>query len=262
MKKKGIGGALYIALILLLMYLPMIVVVLYSFNASTSRSSYAFTGFSLKNYTALFNDTRGLLPALGTSLRLAVYSCGLSLVIGTLGAVGMVRRKFRLMGALENLSTLPIMVPEIILGMAFMSLFSFLGLQSGMLTLVIAHTTFCIPYIYIIVKGRLSEMDVSLLEAARDLGANPRRVFFDITLPLITPAVLSGTMLAFAMSMDDFVISFFVTSTTTTLPLRIYSSVKIGVPLTINAISTLMLAVVFLAVGLRTLVLPKKRKLS
>lgn len=260
-RRKSIWAPLYLTVMLLLMYLPIIVVVLYSFNANTSRYPNEFTGFSLQFYRALFQDTKGLLAALKSSLILAGLSCGIAMVIGTLGAVGMARRKFRMQGMLENMSVLPIMVPEIILGMAFLAVFTAVGLQFGMLTLVLAHVTFCTPYIFIIVKGRLTGMDPSLAEASRDLGASPMRTFMEITLPLIMPAVLSGVTLAFAMSMDDFVISFFVTgATTTTLPLRIYSSVKTGVSLQVNALCTLMLAVVALIMALRQMFLSGKSK--
>ena len=159
----------------------------------------------------------------------------------------MARRKFRLGGTLEGLSLLPAMTPEIIMAMGFLAVFTAAGLPFGMLTLVLAHVTFCVPYIYIVVKGRLAGMDPDLPNAARDLGASPARAFWTVTLPLILPGVLSGTLLAFAMSMDDFVISFFVTGPgTTTLPVKIYSSVRMGVSLQVNALSTLMLATVFL----------------
>ena len=246
-------------LVLILMYLPIAVVVLYSFNANTSRFPTAFTGFSLQHYRGLLRDTKGLVTALKSSLILALCSCGISMVIGTLGAVGMTRRKFRGQGSIENLALLPIMVPEIILGMAFLAVFTAVGLRFGMLTLVLAHVTFCTPYIFIVVKGRLVGMDPSLAEASRDLGASPARTFFEITLPLIMPGVLSGAMLAFAMSLDDFVISFFVNgATTTTLPIKIYSSVKTGVSLQVNALCTLTLAVVAIVMALKTLVLDRK----
>jgi len=250
---------MYLTLILILMYLPIAVVVLYSFNGNTSRFPNEFTGFSLRNYQALFKDTKGLVGALENSLVLAGLSCGIAMVIGTLGAVGMAGRKFKLQGALENMAILPIMIPEIILGMAFLAVFTAVGFKFGMLTLVLAHVTFCTPYIFIIVKGRLAGMDPALAEASRDLGASPARTFFEITLPLIVPAVLSGVMLAFAMSMDDFVISFFVTGATTTpLPLKIYSSVKTGVSLQVNALCTLMLAVVAILMAARQLLLNKE----
>lgn len=255
MKKRGIASGVFLAVVLILLYVPIAVVVAFSFNANTSRFTYNFTGFSLQYYEQLFRDTRGLVSALMESLKLAACSCGISAVVGTLGAVGMARRKFRLSGAVEGLATLPAMIPEIILAMAFLSIFSALGLRFGMLTLVLSHVTFCIPYIFIVVKGRLVGLDPELAEAARDLGASPARAFFSVTLPLIFPGVLSGTLLAFAMSLDDFVISFFVTGpTTTTLPLRIYASVRTGVSLQVNALSTLMIGFVFVAVAVYRLV--------
>ena len=253
MEKRRVFAPVYLTLILILLYLPIVVVVLYSFNANTSRFTFNFTGFSLQYYEGLLHDTKGLVAALMTSLQLAVYSCALALVIGTLGALGMARARVRGQGAVEMASMLPIMIPEIILGMAFMAVFTFLDLKSDMIKLVIAHVTFCVPYIYLTVKARLYGMDPSLVEAARDLGASPVRAFLSVTLPLILPGVLSGTLLAFAMSLDDFVISFFVSDTTVTLPLKIYSSVKTGVPLQVNALCTVMLAVVAIAVALSRL---------
>ena len=255
-RRRSPWAPLYLTLVLVLMYLPIAVVVLYSFNANASRYPNEFIGFSLQYYRALFRDTKGLLAALKSSLILAACSCGISMVIGTLGAVGMSRRKFRGQGALETLALLPIMIPEIILGMA---VFTAVGLRFGMLTLILAHVTFCTPYIFIIVQGRLAGMDPSLAEASQDLGASPARTFREITLPLILPGVLSGVMLAFAMSLDDFVISFFVTgATTTTLPLKVYSSVKTGVSLQVNALCTLTLGAV--AVAIKQLVLDRPRK--
>lgn len=246
-RKKNIPAGIYLAVVLILMYLPIIVVAIYSFNANTSRLPSKFTGFSLHYYRQLFNDTKGLLEALRTSLLLALLSCGASMVIGTLGAVGMARRRFKLSGALETLAITPVMIPEIIIGVAFLFLFSAAGLKFGMGTLVLGHITFCTPYIYIVVKGRLAGMDESLVAAARDLGAGPVKAFLTVTLPLIMPGVLSGTMLAFAMSMDDFIISFFVTgSNVNPLPLKIYSSVKTGVSPQVNALCTLMLVFVFI----------------
>ena len=145
--------------------------------------------------------------------------------------------------------------------MAFLAVFTAVGLRFGMLTLILAHVTFCTPYIFIIVQGRLAGMDPSLAEASQDLGASPARTFREITLPLILPGVLSGVMLAFAMSLDDFVISFFVTgATTTTLPLKVYSSVKTGVSLQVNALCTLTLGAVAVAMAVKQLVLDRPKK--
>ena len=148
---------------------------------------------------------------------------------------------------MEYLSTLPIMLPEIILGMVFMAFFALLRLPFGWTTLIIAHTSFCIPYVFLMVKARLVGIDKSIEEAARDLGASPARTFFDVTLPLILPAVLSGCILSFAMSFDDVVISIFVSSpTVSTLPIKVYTQMRTGVTPEINALCTLILIAVVL----------------
>lgn len=162
----------------------------------------------------------------------------------------MSRRKRKTDEVVAYVSTLPIMIPEIILGMVFLSVFSLMGLPFGMVTLVIAHTTFCVPYIFTMVRARLVGMDHSLEEAALDLGATKRQVFFDIILPQILPAILSGVLLAFAMSFDDVVISIFVTGPkVNTLPVKIYTKLKTGVTPEINALATVMLFVILLCLA-------------
>lgn len=249
---------IYVGIVTAITYIPIVLTVIYSFNAS--RISSIWEGFSLKWYEELFRD-RAIWEALGNSLILAVLSCIFAVVIGTTGALGMYRRKSRLNDTVAYISMLPIMIPEIILGMVFLSVFSLMGLPFGMVTLIIAHTTFCVPYIYSMVKARLVGMDKSLEEAALDLGASRVRVFFDVTLPLIMPAVLSGVMLAFAMSFDDVVISIFVTGpTVNTLPVKIYTKMKTGVTPEINALAALMLMVtILLLVGAHFI--SKKRKI-
>ena len=241
MKKNSKLSNLYLGLVFLLMYLPILVVIVFSFN--DSRLTVGWKGFSLQWYEKLFQNS-SLMEALGNSLILGVLSCLLSAVIGTLGAVGMAKLNYKSKGLLEYVSILPLMTPEIILGMVFLAFFSQLNLPFGMLTLLIAHTVFCVPYILMEVKARLVGMAKSLEEAAMDLGATPRRTFFDITLPLIMPAVLSGSLLAFAMSMDDVVISVFVNGPRlSTLPIKVYTQMKTGVTPEINALCTLMLVV-------------------
>lgn len=236
-------SGIYLALVLCFIYLPVVVVVIYSFNVS--KNDIQWLGFTLDWYKKMAGNSV-LMDALKNSLTVAVCSCLLSAVIGTIGAVGLSRWAFRSKGLLENMAMLPIMIPEIILGMVFLAFFSFLNLPFGMFTLIIGHTSFCIPYIFLVVKGRLVGLDPSIGEAARDLGASQVRMFFDITLPLIFPAVMSGTLLAFAMSLDDVVISFFVTgATTNTLPIKIYSQIKFGVTPEINALCTVMLIITF-----------------
>lgn len=238
----------YVGIITAITYIPILMTVIYSFNASKITS--IWEGFSLKWYEELFRD-RDIREALVNSLILAFLCCSCAVVIGTTGAIGMHRRKSRLNDVVAYVSMLPIMIPEIILGMVFLSVFSLMDLPFGMLTLVIAHTTFCVPYVYSMVTTRLAGMDKSLEEAALDLGASPFRVFFDVTLPAIMPGILSGVMLSFAMSFDDVVISIFVTGPkVNTLPVKIYTKLKTGVTPEINALATIMLAVtVLLLVG-------------
>ena len=238
MKKKK-WPFVYVALITVLTYIPILLTVVYSFNASKLTS--VWEGFSLKWYRELFRD-RDLGEALINSLILAVLSCAFAVLIGTSGALGMSRRKRKLDDAVAYVSTLPIMIPEIILGMVLMAFFYMMNLPFGMLTLLIGHTVFCVPYILMEVKARLAGMDPSLEEAARDLGAGPFRAFWDIILPLIMPAVLSGSLLAFAMSMDDVVISIFINGPRlATLPIKVYTQIKTGVTPEVNALCTIML---------------------
>lgn len=246
MKKNTKFSRFYLGLLFFLMYLPIGVVILFSFNES--KLPVAFTGFSLQWYEKLFHNS-AMMEALGNSLILGVVSCLLSAVIGTMGAVGLSRIHWKTKGALEYISILPLMIPEIILGMVLMAFFYMLGLPFGMLTLLLGHTIFCVPYILMEVKARLVGMDPALEEAARDLGASQLRAFWDITLPLIMPAVLSGSLLAFAMSMDDVVISIFVNGPRiSTLPIKVYTQLKTGVTPEINALCTLMLGATILVI--------------
>ncbi|MCD7818846.1 MAG: ABC transporter permease [Lachnospiraceae bacterium] len=243
-KKKFRFSYLYLLIVMLITYMPLVVMVVFSFN--DSKLFVSWEGFTLKWYQELLGD-EDLIEALGNSLILGFTSCAIAAVIGTLGAIGMVRVNFKSKGMIEYLSTIPIMVPEIILGMAFLAFFSLLNLPFGMVTLVIAHCSFAIPYVFMMVRARLVGIDKSLEEAARDLGASPVRTFWDITLPLIMPAVLSGCLLAFAMSFDDVVISIFVNGATlSTLPIKVYTQIKTGVTSEINALCTVILAVVIL----------------
>ena len=244
MKKNSKLSRFYLGLIFVLMYLPIAVVIVFCFNES--KLPVRFTGFSLKWYQELFSDS-AMIEALGNSLSLGVVSCFVSAVIGTLGAVGLSRIHWKTKGILEYISILPLMIPEIILGMVLMAFFYMMNLPFGMLTLLIGHTVFCVPYILMEVKARLAGMDPSLEEAARDLGAGPFRAFWDIILPLIMPAVMSGSLLAFAMSMDDVVISIFINGPRlSTLPIKVYTQIKTGVTPEVNALCTIMLAVTLL----------------
>lgn len=257
-KKKFQLSKIYLAIVMLITYLPIAMVVIFSFN--DSKLTVGWKSFTWKWYESLFQN-EALMEALKNSIVLGLISCAAAAVIGTLGAIGMARVNYKSKGMMEYLSTIPIMVPEIILGMVFMAFFSLLGLPFGMTTLVIAHTAFCIPYVFMMVKARLVGIDKSLEEAARDLGASPRRIFFDITMPLIMPAVASGCLLAFAMSFDDVVISIFVNGPKlSTLPIKVYTQLKTGVTPEINALCTIILAVVIVILLLSSLFEKRRKK--
>ena len=254
MKRISVWSILFLALVLLFLYLPIFTVVLYSFNSNDARVPIEFTGFTARWYDQLFTGAGHYGDALLVSVRVALLSVALSTAIGTLGAIGMAQRERaakpgKAATALEWLVMLPIMIPDVILGVAFLGIFLAVGIPKNEIALVLSHTTFCIPYLYLTVKSRLVGMDQAVFDAARDLGASPRRVLLDITLPLCRPAILSGAFLALAMSLDDFVISFFVSDTAVTLPVKVYSAVKLGISPQINALCTVMIAAVFTAVA-------------
>ena len=251
-RKRKIFSPVYLTLVLIVLYLPILMVVIYSFNSGRTIGSWQ--GFTTDWYSRLFSNAL-MADALKNSLVLAVVSSLLAGGIGTLGAIGLARSHLKLGGAVETLATLPMMIPELVLGMAYLSVFTAVGFKLGMGALVLTHTTVCIPYVFLLVNSRLIGRDPSRSEAARDLGAGPARVGRGSTLPLVFPAVLSGMMLSAAMSLDDVVISFFVTSAeTTTLPLKVYTGLRSGGTPEINALSTLMLGVIFICVAATQLI--------
>ncbi len=233
---------LYGGLIYSFLYLPILMLVIFSFNQS--RLNAVWTGFTLEWYGKLFQNS-GILEAAAHSLIVASIATLAATVIGTLAAVGMYRYHFRGKSVLDGFLYLPIVIPEIIMGISLLSLFALIKLPLGLLTLIIAHITFCVPFTVIVVRARLEGFDRSVEEAAMDLGASPWQVFVRITLPLIFPGILAGALLSFTMSLDDLIISFFVTGPqSTTLPLKVYSMVsKSGVTPEINALSTLLLVI-------------------
>lgn len=243
-QNTGLLGKIYIGIVLALLYLPIIVVVVYSFN--DSKSSAEWVGFTLDWYKKLFSSGK-YTTGLSNSLLVAVCSVAGAGVIGTAAAVGTASRNFATRGMFESISLLPIMIPEIIMGMALLSIFSMVGIPLGLMAIILAHITFCVPYIYLVVRSRLSGIDKSVIEAARDLGATKSRAFLTITVPLLAPAIGGGCLLAFAMSFDDVVISFFLMAPgADMLPVQIYSALKLGLTPEINALFTIMLAVILL----------------
>jgi len=224
----------------LFLYLPIVILVVYSFNASRYASG-AWRGFSLEWYTSLFsNEAIGV--ALKNTLIVAGASTLISTVFGTMVALGMERHKFRGKLAFDALLYLPIIIPDIAMAVMLLLFFVLCHARLGIVTIVISHVAFNISFVAVVVRARLAYFDISLEEAAQDLYANEWQTFRRVTLPLIMPGILGGALLAFTLSIDDFVITFFTSGPgSTTLPLRIYSMVKLGVTPEINALSSIML---------------------
>ncbi|ABZ84834.1 spermidine/putrescine abc transporter, permease protein [Heliomicrobium modesticaldum Ice1] len=238
----------YSLAVLAFLYIPIVVLVLYSFNES--RINAQWTGWTIKWYLSLLHN-RQVLTALENSLLIGFISTAISTVMGTSVALALHRYRFRLQGAINSLIYLPILVPEIVMGLSLLVLFSQLALPLGKLTIIIAHITFCISFVVVIVTARLEGMGNELEEAAQDLGASPWQTFRYVTLPLISPGIIAGALLAFTLSIDDFVISFFVAGpNSTTLTLYIYGMVKRGISPEINALSAILIAVIVLLVVL------------
>jgi len=218
------------------LYLPLVIVVVYSFN--DSRLNAEWVGFTLDWYRKLADNNEMLLAA-GNSLVIALVASLVSTVLGTLAGLAMHRYTLRL---LPVLVLTPIAIPEILMGVSLLIFFVMLNFTLGLLSVALAHIAFCIGFVAIVVRARLSGMDESLVEAARDCGATPLQAFFHVTLPLIMPGVIAGALMAFTLSIDDFVITFFTAGAgTVTLPLQIYSMIKIAVTPEVNAVSTLLM---------------------
>jgi putrescine transport system permease protein len=234
------------------LYAPILSLIVYSFNES--RLVTVWSGFSVKWYGELFRDQQ-MMDAAWVSIQIAFWTACASVILGTMAAMVMTRfRDFPGKTVFGGLMTAPLVMPEVITGLSILLLFVSIGPiigigeQRGMLTIWIAHVTFCMAFVTVVISSRLAELDRSLEEAAMDLGANRLKVFFVITLPIIAPALISGWLLAFTLSLDDLVISSFVSGpSSTTLPMKVFSSVRLGVSPKINALATLMILAVSVA---------------
>jgi putrescine transport system permease protein len=235
-----------IALGMAFLYLPIVIMIVYSFNAS--RLVTVWGGWSLRWYAELLNDA-AMREAAWVSLRIAVVAASAATVLGTLAAVALVRAgRFRGRLLFSGMVYAPLVMPEVITGLSLLLLFVALNLDRGFWTVAVAHTTLSMCFVTIIVQSRLIGFDRSLEEAAMDLGCPPWKTFLTVTLPLIAPAIAAGWMLAFSLSLDDLVFASFTTGPgATTLPIRIYSQVRLGVNPEINAVCTIMVTVVALA---------------
>jgi len=247
------------------LYAPILSLVVFSFNAN--RLVTVWSGFSVQAYVDLWND-RQLISAALLSVQIAAVAASIAVVLGTLCAVALVRfRRFRGRTILQAAVSAPLVMPDVITGLALLLLF--VAMQSligwppgrGVLTIVIAHATFCTAYVTVVVQSRLGDLDMSLEEAAMDLGANPVRVFFDITLPIIAPALVSGWLLAFTLSLDDLVIASFVSGPgSSTLPMVIFSKIRLGVAPEVNALATIIIGLVALGVVAATILQLRRPK--
>jgi putrescine transport system permease protein len=260
MRKASWFNVVSVALGLAFLYLPIVILVIYSFNAS--RLVGLWGGWSTRWYAALAGD-QDMLDSARISLSIAAASATAATVLGTLGAIALVRGgRFRTRMLFSGMVYAPLVMPEVITGLSLLLLFVALDVDRGFWTIAIAHTTLTMCFVAVVVQARLLDFDTDLEEAAMDLGCPPLRTFLTVTLPLIVPAIVSGWMLAFTLSLDDLVIASFTTGPgATTLPIRIYSEVRLGVKPEINAVCTIMIAVVAVAVVVASLA-AKRRVVS
>ena len=250
--RRSVFPRLMLVIGVVFLYAPRRSLIVYSFNES--RLVTVWSGFSVKWYAELFRDQQ-MMDAAWISLQVAFWTACASVVLGTMAAMAMTRmRDFPGKTLFGGLITAPLVMPEVIIGLSILLLFvaigplTGIGAQRGATTIWIAHVTFCMAFVTIVISSRLSELDRSLEEAAMDLGANRVKVFFVITLPIILPAILAGWLLAFTLSLDDLVIASFVSGpSSTTLPIKIFSSVRLGVSPKVNALATLLIVSVALA---------------
>ncbi|MBR3760792.1 MAG: ABC transporter permease [Ruminococcus sp.] len=255
-------GKIYLALVLLFLYVPIFVLIVFSFNET--KSSSVFSGFTLDWYKRLFNN-RIIISSLVNTIIIAVAASIISTILGTLAAIGINSMRRVPRTVVMNVTNMPIINPEIVTGVSLMLLFSFFAarmtLEFGFVTLLIAHITFDVPYVILSVMPKFRQMDPHIYEAAQDLGCGPFKAFRKVVLPEIMPGVVSGFLMSFTYSLDDFVISYFTTgSTSQTLPITIYSMTRRKVSPEINALSTLIFLVVFVVLIVKNVLEGKAAK--
>lgn len=259
MRNNKILDNIIIGIVLVFLFLPIFVLILFSFN--TSQLNITFEGFTLKWYGELFKNTT-LLLALKNTLIVAIVSTVVSTVIGTISAYGLYKYDFPLKKIVNRLLYIPVVIPEIVLGISLLAIYTVFKLELGITTLILAHISFSIPFVIINVRNILEQMDGNLILAANDLGASKLKTFLYVTIPSLMPGILSGAELAFTLSLDDVVISYFTAGPgSNTLPLQIYSIIKTGVTPDVNALITLMLLVIFIVLTISVLINLKKMKM-
>ena len=259
MKKKKTDN-LIISLVLLFLFLPIIILVIYSFNKS--NNNIVFEGFTLKWYKELFLNTN-LMDAFKNTILVATTSTIISTIIGTISAVGLHKYNFKFKGFINTLLYIPIVIPEIVLGISLLSIYTLMKLELGLITIIIAHITFAIPYVIVSVRSTLSNSTNTIEEASYDLGVGKFKTFWYITLPNIMPGIISGATLAFTLSLDDVIVSYFTVGPgSNTLPQYIYSMIKTGITPDVNALSSLVLLVVIIVLTFLVIYDARKIKLE
>lgn len=239
-------------LVYLFLYLPLLLLIVYSFN--DSRVNVGWVGFTLKWYKVLFHDTQ-LIDAAINSVIIALIASTVSVILGTLAGVALHKYKVPL---LSTLVMIPVAAPELLVGVSLLLFFLLINFTLGMASIILAHIAFCLSFVTISVKTRMHGMDDSLMDAARDLGASPVRAFFSVLIPTILPGVIAGWLMAFTLSLDDFVITFFTAGVgSTTLPLAIYSMLKMGVTPEVNAASTIIILCTLVLTSVATKLSPQ-----
>ncbi len=239
-------------LVLLFIFMPIFVMVLFSFNKPLGKFNYTWQGFTLENWAHPFKYP-ALTEALEKSLMIAGLSTAIAIVLGTLLAIALVRQRFRGSKAVETFLVLPLTAPEVVMGASLLTLFLDLGWAAGFTTILIAHVAFEISFIAMTVRARVRGFDWTLEDASMDLGASPTRTFFRVTLPLIVPGIVAAAMLSFALSLDDFIITYFVSGSTVTYPLYVNAAVKAAVPPQINVLASAILLISLILIAFGTL---------
>jgi spermidine/putrescine transport system permease protein len=245
-------------LVLLYLFLPILVIIVFSFNKPAGKFNYTWQGFTWDNWANPFKYP-ALTNALKLSINVAAVSTAIALVLGTLVAVALVRQRFRGSQAVDTFLVLPLTSPEVVMGASLLTLFLDIGWATGYVTIVIAHIAFQISFIAMTVRARIRGFDWTLEDASLDLGAGPTRTFFKVTLPLIVPGIVAAAMLSFALSLDDFIITYFVSGSTVTYPLYVNAAVKAAVPPQINVLATAILLISLLLLGVGTLYRRKQK---
>lgn len=257
MKKKKLFSKFYLGLMLVFFYLPILYTIIFSFNES--RSLTVFKGFSLQWYERMFHD-RAMMEAIGYTFVIAILATIISTIVGTITAIGLSKSKKSVQLVIEQINNLPIMNPEIVTAVGLLMLFSSVKfIEKGFITLLLAHVMFCIPYVILSIMPKLRTLDPNLAEAALDLGATPWQALTKVIVPQILPGIVSGALIAFTMSFDDFVISYFVTGNgVSNISILVYTMSKRINP-SINAISTIVILIITIALILIN-VLPMLKK--